>query len=71
MTNRMFMKRANALKLLLDARQSAIGQAAGMSVDDTDAKLEALNRLIFDVRACRVNEFQIDPADEMEIVVTD
>ncbi len=42
-----------------------------MSVDDTDAKLEALNRLIFDVRACRVNEFQIDPADEMEIVVTD
>lgn len=71
MTNRMFMKRANALKLLLNARQSAIDQAAGMSVDDTDAKLEALNRLIFDVRACRANEFQIDPADEMEIVVTD
>ncbi|WP_321812521.1 hypothetical protein [Burkholderia sp. BCC1985] len=67
----MFMKRSNALKLLLDARQSAIDRAAGMSVDDTDAQLEALNRLIFDVRACRINEFQIDPADEMEIVVTD
>ncbi|WP_321896676.1 hypothetical protein [Burkholderia cepacia] len=65
------MKRSNALKLLLDARQSAIDQAAGMSVDDTDAKLEALNRLIFDVRACRTNEFQIDPANETEIVVTD
>ncbi|MGU7784561.1 hypothetical protein [Burkholderia sp. PU8-34] len=71
MKNRIFMRRANALKLLLDARQSAINQTAGMSVDHTDAKLEALNRLILDVRACRVSEFQIDDTDDEQIVVTD
>ena len=69
--DRIFMAQENALVLLLKARQSAFDQTVGMTVEHADAKIEALNRLILDVRACRVNEFKINPTDDKRIIVAD
>jgi hypothetical protein len=71
--DRIFMTRTEALELLLKAHQTAvdkIGHPGGRQTPADQASLEALDRLLLDVRARRINEFQIS-ATETQIFVTD
>ncbi|WDD92798.1 hypothetical protein Bsp3421_002827 [Burkholderia sp. FERM BP-3421] len=71
--DRIFMTRTEALELLLKAHQTAvdkIGHSTGKQTLADHAALEALDRLLLDVRARRVNEFQINTT-ATQIFVTD
>ncbi len=71
--DRIFMTRTEALELLLKAHQTSvdkIGHPAGKQTPADHAALEALDRLLLDVRARRINEFQISTTST-QIFITD
>lgn len=71
--NRIFMTREEAIRLLLEAHASTTGDSPQLirPVGKDPAKLEALERLLLDVRAGRVNEFRLDANDSVHISIDD
>lgn len=71
--NRIFMTREEAIHLLLEAHASASGSAPALikPVGKDPARVEALDRLLLDVRAGRVNEIRLDANDSTHITITD
>ncbi|ABC38190.1 hypothetical protein [Burkholderia thailandensis] len=71
--DRIFMTRTEALEFLLKAHQTAVDKIGHPSHKQTPADhaaIEALDRLLLDVRARRVDQFQIN-ASAAQIIVTD
>jgi hypothetical protein len=71
--DRIFMTRTEALELLLKAHQTAVDKiehAKGRHAPADQIALEALDRLLLDVRARRINEFQINTT-ATQVFVTD
>lgn len=71
--NRIFMTREEAIHLLVEAHAAAKGKGMQLiqPVGKDPAKVEALDRLLLDVRAGRVKEFRIDANDSVHIAITD
>ncbi|MEM5404730.1 MULTISPECIES: hypothetical protein [Paraburkholderia] len=72
--DRIFMTREEAIRILIEAHESVSGRAAATlirSSADKSAKLEALDRLLLDVRAGRVDEFRTWPEDSTCVSITD
>ncbi len=71
--NRIFMTREDAIHLLVEAHTAASGKSVQLiqPVGKDPAKVEALDRLLLDVRAGRVNEFRVDANDNVHIAITD
>lgn len=72
--DRIFMTREEAIRVLLEAHEAASGNTAAALVRSTNgksAKLEALDRLLLDIRAGRVDEFRINANDSTRISITD
>jgi hypothetical protein len=71
--NRIFMTREEAIHLLVEAHAKASGKGPQLirPVGNDPAKVEALDRLMLDIRAGRVNEFRLDASDNVHIAITD
>jgi len=71
--NRIFMTREEAVHVLVEAHAKASGNSAQLirPVGNDPARVEALDRLLLDVRAGRVYEFRIDANDSVHIAITD
>jgi hypothetical protein len=71
--NRIFMTREEAIHLLVEAHTKASGNSTLLirPVGNDPSKIEALDRLLLDIRAGRVNEFRIDANDSVHIAITD
>ncbi|SDC26138.1 hypothetical protein [Paraburkholderia lycopersici] len=72
--DRIFMTREEAIRVLLEAHESLSGHAVATLIKsgaNQSAKLEALERLLLDVRAGRVDEFRANPDDSTRIAITD
>ncbi|CAG9239052.1 conserved hypothetical protein [Paraburkholderia tropica] len=71
--NRIFMTREEVIHLLLEAHATARGGVPTLikPVGRDPAKIEALDRLLLDVRAGRVNEIRLDAEDSTHIAITD
>ncbi|CAM2154239.1 MULTISPECIES: hypothetical protein [Paraburkholderia] len=72
--NRIFMTREEVIHLLLEAHATARGGSAPTLIKPVGrdpAKVEALDRLLLDVRAGRVNEIRLDANDSTHIAITD
>lgn len=71
--NRIFMTREEAVRLLVEAHEGASEkrEALMQPVVHDPARIEALDRLLLDVRAGRVVEFRLDANDSTHIAITD
>lgn len=72
--DRIFMTRDEAIRLLLEAHQILSGNSSATFIKpsvERSAKLEALDRLLLDVRAGRVDEFRINADDRTRVAITD
>jgi hypothetical protein len=72
--DRIFMTREEAIRILIEAHESLSGRTAATlirSSADRSARLEALDRLLLDVRAGRVDEFRTWPEDSTCVSITD
>ncbi|WP_322106894.1 hypothetical protein [Paraburkholderia sp. J41] len=72
--NRIFVSRADAIRLVLEAQEAASGNRSARlfkSVGQISDKLDALERLLLDIRAGRIAEFRIDTAKEQRIFIKD
>ncbi|MEM5331553.1 hypothetical protein VSR34_34030 [Paraburkholderia sp. JHI2823] len=72
--DRIFMRREEAIRNLIEAHESASGRTAATLIKsggERSASLEALDRLLLDVRAGRVNEFRASPDDSTRVSITD
>ncbi|MEM5315545.1 hypothetical protein [Paraburkholderia sp. JHI869] len=72
--DRIFMTREEAIRILIEAHESVCGRSAATlirSSEDRSTRLEALDRLLLDVRAGRVDEFRTIPEDGTCVSITD
>jgi hypothetical protein len=71
--NRIFMTREEAIHLLVEAHAKAGGKGPQLirPIGNDPSKVEALDRLMLDIRAGRVNEFRLDSNDNVHIAITD
>ncbi len=69
-----FTSKSRAVARIMTARQALLqeqGDVARMSGDERAARIERLERLLFDVRAGRIHEFTLPAASgEVRIFVT-
>ncbi|VBJ66668.1 Uncharacterised protein [Burkholderia pseudomallei] len=71
--DRIFMTRTEALEFLLKAHQTAVdkvGHPFRKPTPADHAAVETLDRLLLDVRARRIDTFQIN-ASSAQVIVTD
>ncbi|QGZ55374.1 hypothetical protein [Paraburkholderia acidiphila] len=72
--DRIFMTREDAIRILIEAHESVSGRTAAALIksgNDRSARIEALERLLLDVRAGRVDEFITNPEDSTCVSITD
>ncbi|SEF11553.1 hypothetical protein SAMN02787142_7721 [Burkholderia sp. WP9] len=71
---RFFMTRASAIAYLLKARRAMPDEIEDLRVRDADMRLQeldAIDRLLIDVRAGRTREFRVAMPLSVEIAITD
>ncbi|CAG9275014.1 conserved hypothetical protein [Paraburkholderia unamae] len=72
--DRIFMTREEAIRVLLEAHEAATGNTPATLIRSNGAKsarVEALERLLLDVRAGRVDEFSLNVGDSTRVAITD
>jgi hypothetical protein len=68
-----FMSRPSAIALIVRSRKSLIADAEERTHADADrlrAVADTLTRLLFDVRACRVDAFELNEPARMRVVIS-
>lgn len=72
--DRVFMTREEAIRVVLEAHEAASGTNPATlirSAGAKSAKVQALERLLLDVRAGRIDEFSLEAGDSTLIAITD
>lgn len=72
--NRIFMSRADAIRVVLEAHDAEAGRSSASlfkSVGQISVKLDALERLLLDIRVGRVIEFELQGDKTQHIFIKD
>ncbi|QGZ65492.1 hypothetical protein [Paraburkholderia acidisoli] len=70
--NRIFMSREDAIRLVLEAYDAASGNRSATlfrSVGEISGRVDALGRLLLDIRAGRLDEFQFETDKSQRIFI--
>lgn len=70
--NRIFMSREDAIRLVLEAYDAASGNRSATlfkSVGQISERVETLGRLLLDIRAGRLSEFQLEADKTQRIFI--